>query len=64
MILRDRLSPFATFALSLDISRLNIHNLCTKEKEMNKKKKTIVKICIIKICRRRAHLEQPLSGDP
>ena len=40
VILRDRLSPFATFALSLDISRLNIHNLCTKEKEMNKKKQS------------------------
>ena len=31
----DRLPPFATFALSLDISYLNIHNLCIKEKEMN-----------------------------
>ena len=40
MILRDRLSPFATVALSLHISYLNIHNLCIKEKEMNKKKKT------------------------
>ena len=33
--------------------------------ELKKKNnKTIENICIIEICRRRAHLEQLLSGDP
>ena len=31
--------------------------------ELKKKQKTIENICIIEICRRRAHLEQLLSGD-
>ena len=34
------------------------------ELKKEKNKKTIENICIIEICRRRAHLEQLLSGDP
>ena len=56
-------SPFDIFRLIIRLFSLK-YPLFMHKREESEEIKKIEKICIIKICRGRAHLEKLLSGDP